>query len=799
MKNKLRAGAVFAGFCVAGMARGEAVSADSAADAGSLQEIQVTARLRRESAQDVPLAVSVIGASVLDGQRIQTPTQLEQVTPDLNLTQANPRQTILSIRGIGGTTQVSDGLESSVGIYEDGVYLGRPGEFAYNLFDLDHVEVLRGPQGTLYGRNTTGGAINVDTKAPTFDYGAAAQVDYGNYDYRQYQGMVNLPLIDNVLALRLTGFETKRDGFLYDEASDSRENAHNAFGGRMQLLFTPDEDFSYRLIASYNRADGPQGTYQYLGNQPATATGINFSRSAALVAPGYAPPSSPYARITDVGSLQYDGTHQLMVSGQGDWHFGDGYTLTSISSYQGWVFTPTNDADFTALPVATNTNFVDHVSQESQELRVSSPSRGAFDWVAGLYYFRQDVDGLSDTMNQQDAWAFNSTLAGLANGTAARASALSAMLNGLNDITLEDPTSRSYAAYLQADWRLDDRWTLTGGFRDTYDRKTQSLDSYATGNSQLLTCAASGKSCQFGAYTLSQANATKAIQAFTTGATDFAASNNLLSGLATVSYKVDADSLVYATYSHGEQGSGLNVGLLPSQVLAKGATYVVAPEGANNYELGAKTQWLDHRLTVDADAFWETVSNYQTNAVFLVNGSAKQALANAGGLRSQGFEYDAAFQVLPGLQLRSSGAYTEATYSDYGNAPCPPEETARAVAVCSLTGRGVANTPRWVANVAVDYSHPVTDDLQGYIDADYSFRSSQNLLTDDSAGGRINGYAIVDLRTGVRFGGGRYDISFWVQNLFDTDYLTNIQENQGGYFGYTGAPRTFGGTLKAEF
>jgi len=789
MKKTLRSGTILAGLLLQG-----AVIADD-----SIQEIDVTARLRREKAQDVPLAVSVVGDQVLDEQRIQTPVQLQQVAPDLNLTQANPRQTILSIRGIGSTTQVSDGLESSVGIYEDGVYLGRPGEFAYNFFDIDHVEVLRGPQGTLYGRNTTGGAINIDSKAPSFDYGAAAQVDYGDYNFRQYQGIANIPLVDDVLALRLTGYDSKRDGFLYDETTSAHENARNGFGGRAQLLYAPSEDFSYRLIASYNREDGPQGDFQFLGNQPVSASGFSFSKSANLVAPGYLPPDQPYARIIDTGSRQFDGTHQFLVSGQGDWHFGGGYTLTSISSYQAWNFSPANDADFTALPIATNTNFIDRASQESQEFRFASPDGGAVDWVTGLYYFHQSVSGLSDTMNQQDAWAFNSTLAGLANGTASRSASLSSMLNGLNDVTLEDPSSQSYAAYAQADWHIDEDWTLTGGIRETYENKTQSIDAFATGNSQLLSCAATGHGCQFGAYSISQANATRAIQAFTTGNVDFSSSNNLLSGLATLSYRVDADSLVYATYSHGEQGAGLNVGLLPSQVLAKGATSVAAPEGANNYELGVKSQWLGHRLIANVDAFWETVSNYQTNAVFLVNGSAKQALANAGGLRSQGVEYDAAFQVTPEFQLRSSGAYTETVYTNYGNAPCAPEATAAGVAVCSLTGRSVANTPRWVVNLAADFTHQLTDGVTGYLTADYSYRSAQNLLTDDSAGGRINGYGVVDLRTGVRFGGGRYDLSLWAQNLFNKDYLTNIQENEGGYYGYTGAPRTIGGTLRAEF
>jgi iron complex outermembrane receptor protein len=776
-------------------AMAQAVEASPTADADP-GSILVTARLRQEDVQRVPVPISVASGATLDLQRIQSPRQIDAIAANLNITQANPRQTIFGIRGIGGTTQVSDGLDSSVGVYEDGVYLGRPGELAYDFLDLDQISVLRGPQGTLYGRNSIAGAINIQSAAPSFQPGAFVQSDLGNYAYRRFAGSVTGPLIDDTLAFRLTGYDVHRGGFDENRQLGTDENGRRGYGVRGQLLFTPASNFSYRLTASYNREYGRQGEFQFLGNQPTAANGWSFARSAALVAPGYAPPADPFRRIVDNDADESSNTHQLLISGQGDWTIGGGYKLTSITAYQSWAFNPSNDADFTALPVATNTNFVNHAKQFSQELRLSSPKSDRFEWVLGAYYFRQTVRGLSDTTYDSDGWAFNTTLAGLANGTAARAASLSSMLDGLSYVTHENPDSRSYAGYGQFTYHLTPTLSLTGGFRDTWERKNQDIASFGSGNVQLLQCATLGTGCGFGGYTITQANAQKATKGFPVGTAEFGRGNNLLSGLATLAWQVRPDTMLYATYSHSEESAGVNVGLLSSQLLANGITEVVSPERANNYEVGFKTALFDRRLTLNIDGFWETVADYQTNAVFLINGSATQALANAGGIRSRGVEADAAFSVTPELHLRASGSFTDARYTDYPNAPCPPEATASGRTVCSLTGRRVANAPRGIVNLAGDYQHRFVSGIVGYAEADWSYRSSQNLLTDDSSHGRIGGYGIVDMRVGVKLGQGRYDVSMWVQNLTGRNYLTNIQENNGAFLGYLGDPRTFGASFR---
>ncbi len=775
-------------------------TAASAAPADAPEQVQVTARLRRENPQAVPVPLAVVTHQLLELREITTPRQLNEVAPSLNLTQANPRQTIIGIRGIGGTTMVSDGLEDPVGIYVDGVYLGRPGEFAYNLFDLDQIDVLRGPQGTLYGRNTVAGALNITTNQPSFTPSAVAQADYGDYDLRQYHGEVDAPVVPDRIAVRLSAYDTKRSGFLYDTTRDSSENANDGYGARLQTLFVLTPGLRYTISAAYNRADEPQGEFQFLSNQPEARTGFSFSRSAALVAPGYTPPASVYARIVDNDAQQFDNTHQFVISGTGEWTLARGYRVTSITAYQTWAFYPENDTDFTALPIGTNDNFIDHVNQFSQELRLASPAGHTVDWVAGLYLFNQNLTGRSQSFQGIDAWAFNGTLAGLANGTATRKAQLASTLSGLDYQTDEDPQTDSYAAFAQDSWHLAPRWTLTTGFRETYELRRQSDDGLALGNTQLIGCANADIGCRFGGLALTQAQAQKATNAFPLGTDVFASHENLFSGLATLSYQAGRSVLLYATYSHGAQSSGLNVGPLNAQLLAQGATNVVRPENADNYEVGTKTTWLGGRLTANLDAYWETVSDYQTNAIFLINGTARQALANAGAIRSRGAELDGGYALTRDIGITAGLSYVDAIYTSFANAPCSPEETAAGLSVCSLTGSGLANSPRWIVNISPTYAHDLGRLGQIYGAGGYAFRSSQFLTTDDAAGGRIGGYGVFDLRVGWRFGARhQFDVSGFAHNLFDKQYLINIQENNGAYLAYPGDPRTVGASLRVSF
>ncbi len=436
-----------------------AQASQPAADSGQLEEVVVSARRRQENAQDVPIPMAVITAETLTQQGIDNPRQLNALAPSMVITETNPRQTNIGIRGIGNTSLLSDGLTASVGVYEDGVFLGRPGEFSYDFKDIDQITVQRGPQGTLYGRNTTGGAINVSSKLPSFTPEATAGMSFGNYFLRAFDGSVSGPVVGDKLALRLTAYDTERDGTIKNTNPfvGGRENEENRYGFRAQALFVPTDDFTFRLIASYRRQDERQSDYQIYAFQPAGPGKTNpYLKGISLVSPGYMPPLNPYARVSDVDAPQQDRTHDALISGEANWDFGGGYKLTSITAYQNWYFRPNNDGDNGALPVSAFTGNVNKVSQYSQELRVTSPTGRNIEYVSGLYYYKEMVNGLNRTYNEQDAWAFNSTMAGMA-GNAAQNAALSAAMNNLGSFTTNKPKTDSYAAFSQATWHIDEK------------------------------------------------------------------------------------------------------------------------------------------------------------------------------------------------------------------------------------------------------------------------------------------------------------------------------------------------------
>ena len=786
-----------------GPAQASGNSATGAAAETQIQDVVVTARRREENAQDVPVPMSIISGATLEQNGIDSPRELNSLAPNLVITETNPRQTNVGIRGIGNTSLLSDGLTSSVGVYEDGVYLGRPGEFSYDFKDIDQITVQRGPQGTLYGRNTTGGAINVSSRLPSFVPEATGEMSLGNYFLRAVNTSASGPVVGDILALRLTAYDTERDGTIKNITVGGSNNAESRFGLRAQALYVPTDNFSFRLIGSYRRQDENQSDYLIYAFQPAAPGKTNpFLQGVSLVAPGYRPPANLFGRVTDDDAPQQDRTHDALLSGEANWTFGGGYKLTSITAYQNWYFRPNNDGDVSALPVSAFTGNVNKVQQISQELRVASPSGRTIEYVSGLYYYKEAVNGLSRTYNETDAWAFNTTLAGL-HGSAATNAALSAAMNNFDAFTTNKPKTNSYAAFGQATWHIDERMALTGGLRDTYERKEQFINTYYGGNVGLVGCAVNGgASCtSLGVSGLTQAKATSAI-ATLPGSTQFSVVTNSPSALLSLSYKVADDVMPYVTLSRSDKSPGVNVSLLTAAQQAGGLAYATNTEKANNLEAGVKSEFLDKRLLFNADAFWDLVTNYQQNAVlFLTNGSTKQWLSNVGAIRSRGLEVESAYLPFPGMKLSANGSFTDAIYQSFHNAPCSPEQSASSAGCVSqnLTGARVANAPRWIGNVAAEYSHALVPDILGYAGVEYAYRTSAFLTTDNSAYARAGAYGVTNLRVGARTGDGRFDLSLWARNALNTNYIQNVNEGTGTFTAYVGDPVTVGATLRVKF
>ncbi|HBN9526341.1 TPA: TonB-dependent receptor [Pseudomonas aeruginosa] len=737
------------------------VKADTA-----LGKVTVTARRREEDSQKVPTPITVLGGETLEAQRISRVQDLQQVLPSVNVAYIHARQSSVAVRGIGNNP-ASDGLEGSAGIYLDNVYLGRPGMAVFDLLDIEQLELLRGPQGTLFGKNTTAGVLNISTRAPTFTTERTVEVSGGQDGYFQGRGTVSGPL-GETLAGRLSAYRTRDDGYIKNIHDDNYLNGGERQGARGQLLFEPNEDFSLRWIADYNEEDSSNGSMVVYG------AAERFWQRAALV--GASPLRDAQRRKVNINGRQHVSVHQGGSSLEANWNLAGGYRLTSISAYRYWHFTPANDEQLNVSAI-NDTGVEVHDRQFSQEIRLASPTGGAFDYVVGAYAFRQNLGNKTFTSY----------------GPLADLYLLGANLGALND-TYSKANGKietdSFALFAQGTWHLSERLDFTAGLRGTYEEKNAKVERFAP----LCGAAVGGvgaavRNGQLGAY----------------DSGDLSQYNFAPSALLSLSYQFSDDLLGYASLSHGEKSGGVNlaVGSAPS---AGADSLLVGPERANDAELGLKSMLFDRRLLLNANLFWTGIHGYQATTLYQAPGSTQlvQVLANAGSVRSRGLEFEATALPLRGLTLNFNGSYNDVTYLSFKDAPCPAEVSTRpgAPSSCDLSGQRVVGASKWIANLNGEYQWRLDDRFQPYVSASYAYRSAAEGTLDNSDLSKIDGYALVNLAAGLRsdLGDGQLDTSVWLKNAFDKDYyLSAFASINGSYTASVGQPRTLGVSLRYDF
>ncbi|MDX4006681.1 TonB-dependent receptor, partial [Pseudomonas aeruginosa] len=501
-------------------------SAPAKADT-ALGKVTVTARRREEDSQKVPTPITVLGGETLEAQRISRVQDLQQVLPSVNVAYIHARQSSVAVRGIGNNP-ASDGLEGSAGIYLDNVYLGRPGMAVFDLLDIEQLELLRGPQGTLFGKNTTAGVLNISTRAPTFTTERTVEVSGGQDGYFQGRGTVSGPL-GETLAGRLSAYRTRDDGYIKNIHDDNYLNGGERQGARGQLLFEPNEDFSLRWIADYNEEDSSNGSMVVYG------AAERFWQRAALV--GASPLRDPQRKKVNINGRQHVSVHQGGSSLEANWNLAGGYRLTSISAYRYWHFTPANDEQLNVSAI-NDTGVEVHDRQFSQEIRLASPTGGAFDYVVGAYAFRQNLGNKTFTSY----------------GPLADLYLLGANLGALND-TYSKANGKietdSFALFAQGTWHLSERLDFTAGLRGTYEEKNAKVERFAPlGGAAVGGVGAAVRNGQLGAY----------------DSGDLSQYNFAPSALLSLSYQFSDDLLGYASLSHGEKSGGVNlaVGSAPS-------------------------------------------------------------------------------------------------------------------------------------------------------------------------------------------------------------------------------------------
>lgn len=750
-----------------------------------LDEIIVSSRRRKETAQEVPIAVTVVGGSYIADAGAFNVNLLKEVIPSVQLYSSNPRNTGINIRGLGSPFGLTnDGLDPGVGFYVDGVYYARPAAATLDFIDIDQVEVLRGPQGTLFGKNTTAGAFNITTKKPSFKPGANAEISYGNIGYIQAKTSITGPL-SKKLAGKLSFVGTQRDGTIYNTYSQKYINDLNNQGVSGKLLYTPNENTNIILSADASR-QRPEGYAQVVAGVVKTKRADYRQFDNIIKDLNYTlPTQNGYDRIVDQDTPWKSGNELGGISLNADTKIGKG-TLTSTTAFRYWNWDPSNDRDFTGLQaLAKSQNPAKHKNW-SQEVRYAGNFTEKLSGVIGVFAIGQEVkiDGTEESGKDQWRFAQSST------------SALwqtPGLLDGYGAKTSSSIKSFSGAIFTQLDWEAIKNLHILPGLRYNYDEKDASYQRTVYGG--LQTSDPALLAIKNGVYSASQFQA--------------GASENNISGQLTVSYRPKKNN-IYATYSTSYKPVGVNVAGIPSKNGQPDLSLaVIKPEYVKHTEIGFKTTHFKN-TSINFSLFNTNIDDYQTNVQSPELGVNRGYIANAEKVNVKGAEFDANIKINNNITLFTAVSYTDGKYVDFKNAPLALEDTGQTILVNGVStqlaytdasGGRLPGISKWAGSIGGETS---TDGkLAGFtgkffFGTDANYRSEFSSSATPSKYLNIKDYTLVNARLGFRATQG-VTVFFWGRNIFNKDYYQQLLPaggNAGHYGGVIGDPRTYGITLR---
>ena len=752
-------------------------------DDNVLSEIVVTARRRTETLQEVPIPVSVLGGELIEDAGAFNVNRVKELVPTVQLYSSNPRNTTLNIRGLGSTFGLTnDGIDPGVGFYVDGVYYARAAATTLDFIDIEQIEVLRGPQGTLFGKNTTAGAFNVTTRAASFTPGANFEVSYGNYGFLQAKASITGPL-GKKFAGRFSFSGTQRDGVLYHVVNQEYVNDLNNLGFRVQLLFQPTEDLKFTLIADNTRQE-PKGYAQVFAGVVQTLR-PDYRQFEQIIADlNYdLPGRDPFDRKIDHDTPWRSGNELGGVSLNIDAKLGSG-TLTSTTALRYWNWDPSNDRDFTGLPVLNRSEGTSRHKNWSQEIRFAGDFSSNLSGVIGFFAIGQDLN--TDPVHTEESgpaqWRFSQN-------STSELWETPGLFDGYGIRTTSRLQSLGAAIFAQADWSITDRLHVLPGLRFNYDQKEVDYDRRVYGgleteDPELL--------------------ALKRIiytdQAFSA---DVDESN--LSGQLTISYKATGNVNTFATVSTSYKPVGVNLGGLPTtngEVMTDLAQ--IKPEYVTHVEVGVKTT-PSGTSKLNFTLYNTNITDFQTQVQTAQLGVNRGYLANAEEVQVRGIEVDGNARINSNVSVYGAVAYTDGIYVSFTNAPVPLEETGGASTFKDISGGKLPGISEWAGSAGAEV---LSNELkllgQGskiFIAADGYFRSSFSSSPSPSRYLNIDGYALLNARVGLRTTEG---LSFfvWGRNLLDKDYFEQLLPaagNAGHYAAVLGDPGTYGVTLRYNY
>jgi len=752
--------------------------AAATAPANSLEEVIVTAQKREQTLQEVPIAITVVRGEAMEQAQVRDLRDLQRLTTSLVVAQADSASNeVFSIRGMS-TSGFNAGLESAVGVVIDGVYRGRQVEAVDDLVDIDQVEVLRGPQSTLFGKNTTAGVINIRTKAPNFESGGFYSATLGNFNALSVSGAANIPLTASTAALRISGSFNRRDGFIENLQNGKKINDRLRGSVHAQLLLLPSDTVTVRLIADVSALHERCCAAPFLYNDPGNVAVLESIGGTVLQV-------GPYDRKVKFDAGMYTRESNSGLSAQVDWDLRT-MLLTSITSFRYYDQYDETDSDFTDLSLVGYNASSSLTRTFSQEVRLASKTKGAIDWLAGLYYFQQDMTSGGPSTYGKDLRNFVDVLSGgyvamVEEGLGLNPGTFFAPGQGLvNEHYVQN--GHTTAGFGNLDFHVSDRWTLSAGLR--YETAVKSVRSDIHIDDPFA-------ALDFTTLFDGQLAGLGALQFFPPVA-NFAKSltESDVSGKATIAYAPSAALNLYGSFAHGVKAGGFNLSTTASQ-----SGFSFRPERVDAYEIGAKTRWLNNRLTVNLAAFDERVKDYQADEF---NGIAF-ILENAGSIRLRGLELETSSQLGHGFYADFGATYLLGTIESFPNGPCPLGAT---TASCDLGGKRVPDAPRWTVAAGGHYEWPVNDHLTGFAQAGARLRTSRYIMLSNEPMTLTPTTTEVDASAGIRGASDRWELTLWGRNITGAHYpqlMFNSVAQSGSLNLFPSDPATFGISWRAKY
>ena len=730
-----------------------AASGNEAASGTVLEEVVVTAQKREQSIQDVPIAITAFDGQVQRDLSWDSPIDMINQVPNVvGQSLIGTTQPTFYIRGIG-TSDLHHSAQSPVGIYVDEVYYNSTIAQGFQLFDLERVEVLRGPQGTLWGKNTTGGAMHFVSAMPTHELGGYAEFSYGLYNDDtpdiEVEGVINGSLVENVLAGRIAAKANIRDGWVYNEFTGEDIEELDRFAGRFSLAYTPNEDLEALLNVTVGRQRGDHVVLHHQQNaNPAAFTVLPYMENPAR----------------DRVSQDRDAPEDVDFTGATlriNWEQAFG-TFTSITGYIN--VERDEDADADASPFSAGGGpFRNETEQWTQELRFTSSQENRFRWIAGAFYFNETIDGSTTIIDGPDGFGPFCPPTNICGAQ--------------ND---EDRERESYAVYGSFDYDISNELTLTGGVRWTHDEEELGIGLF-----------------YYSAHPNADLDGTPASIVPGTLAVVSDSSVNILdetwsefTGDVTLSYRLSNEASIYGKFSHGYL-AGTHV--IPFAFLREINT--LNPEKIDAVEAGIKTTLLDGRLQLNMAGFYYDYSNIQVSRVDPNNAGQGQRRENAASADVYGFEAEFKFRPVEQLYLSGGLGYTDSTYADFLSF------NAGTSSIDDFSDNRTLNTPKWNANGLMLYTVPLSVGSMEF-QTDWTYQSKLYFAPNNNSLEIGEDRAVGNVALRYISNGEKWRLTAYARNVLDEEYTVNVRDFSpfwGVNLEIIGAPRVFGLTFDITF